>query len=404
MHATRRAALLAALVFMLFVLAGHPAEAAHEAARLPEAEEGPEGPPWMKRVRLTGIFEGDFVWREHGDVAEKGSESSSDLLVSTVELGVEADFVDWIQGFALLLAEDLGTEEAAGVTFDEVILTLDFPRTPFYATMGKRALPFGVFENPLVSDPMTQDAYEVNQVGLTAGYTGPWHLDLSFTAYKGEELMDHLFDSGLLDTGRIRRAGDGSDAVESFIASAMLSPLKEHVILFGGFLSEPGSDRRNQTVDVGASLIPPDVPLLGNLKLDAEYMKALSRETYAGLDGQFREGVLSVTLSYRFILREIRSIGSSLYRERREFILTQPVVLAVRYEHFDDDGLVEAARAWAVRDRMSAGGHYSFYEDGSISAYVEAEYRMTGIKVHPSLRDAVEDENRELFLRLGLTF
>ncbi|MEJ2191546.1 MAG: hypothetical protein P8Y39_04245 [Nitrospirota bacterium] len=80
------------------------------------------------------------------------------------------------------------------------------------------------------------------------------------------------------------------------------------------------------------------------------------------------------------------------------------MVLAVRYEHFDDDGLVEAARAWAVRDRMSAGGHYSFYEDGSISAYVEAEYRMTGIKVHPSLRDAVEDENRELFLRLGLTF
>jgi hypothetical protein len=382
--------------------AAHPAPEPQE-----EADEGLELeglPEWVKRFKLTGAFEGDFQWSEHGDITEKGSDPSSELLISTAELGVEAAFTDWMRGFALLLAEDLGTGEETDVTIEESTLSIGPGGLPFYVTMGKRALPFGVFENNLVADPMTQDAYETNRVGLTLGYVGPWGSDVSFTVYKGEELMEHLFESGLFDTEAVQRAGEEGDNVESFIISATAAPVKDHLTVFAAYCSEPGRGRRNNTMDIALSAFPPDIPYLVNLRFDVEYMKALQRETFEGLQGEFKEGVLSASVAYDFVLRKREVVGGALFRERKAYLVSEPVSVAVRYERFYDDGLADDVEAWSVQDRMSAGGRYTFYSDGIISAYVAGEYRMTSYRVNEALNSEVEDENDELLLRLGLVF
>jgi hypothetical protein len=382
--------------------------ATHFEEELPEeADKGIELeglPGWIKRFTLTGAFEGDFQWARHGEITEKGSDPSSELFISTAELGVEAAFTDWMRGFVLLLAEDLGTEDETDVTIDESTLSIEPEGFPFYITMGKRALPFGIFENSLVADPMTQDAYETNRVGLTLGYAGPWDSEVSFTIYKGEEQMDHLFESGLFDTEAIQRAGEESDNVESFILSATAIPVEDHLTVFASYLSEPGRGRRNNTVSIGASIVPPNIPYLVNLRFEAEYMKALQRETFEGLDREFKEGVISASVAYDFVLRKREVIGGALFRERKAYIVSQPVNIAMRYEHFYDDGLSGEVEAWSVEDRMSAGGRYTFYEDGIISAYIAGEYRMTDYRVNEALRPGVEDENDELLLRLGLVF
>lgn len=372
-----------------------------------EADEGIELeglPGWIKRFTLTGAFEGDFQWSRHGEITDKGSGTSSELFISTAALGVEAAFTDWMRGFVLLLSEDLGTEDETDVTIEESTLSIEPGGFPLYITMGKRALPFGVFENNLVADPMTQDAYETNRVGLTLGYAGPWSSDVSFTIYKGDEQMDRFFESGLFDTEAVQRAGEEGDNVESFILSAIASPVEDHLTVFAAYLSEPGRGRRNNTVSIGASMVPPNIPYLVNLRFEAEYMKALQRETFETLDREFKEGVLSASVAYVFVLRKREVIGGALFRERKAYIVSQPVSVAVRYERFYDDGLSDNVEAWSVEDRMSAGGRYTFYEDGIISAYIAGEYRMTDYRVNEALGSEVEDENDEFLLRLGLVF
>lgn len=213
---------------------------------------------WAGRIHLTGAVEIDLGWVETSDPDDNGSDAASDLLISTVELGAEVEFTDWLTGGLLLLKEDIGTEDETGFELDEGMITLKKEDFPAYLAVGKRAQPFGVFESHLLNDPMTQDAYETNRPGVTVGVTGPMDLDISVTAYRGDEMMEHFFESELFFSdpdaglGAVRVAGEADD-VDSFIISASASPA-EDLVVFAGYLSEPGRGKRNETLNLGASL------------------------------------------------------------------------------------------------------------------------------------------------------
>lgn len=363
-----------------------------------ETKEG-ELPGWMKRIRLAGTIEGDYIWTKHNDVADKASDSITDLLISTVEIGAEADFTDQVKGSLVFLTEDIGTENETDVTVDEAIMTLQSKDFPVYLIFGKRAQPFGVFENHLISDPMTQDAYETNRVGVTAGIRGPAALDLSATVYKGNEMMNHLFESELFNSNPLNRSTEVPDNAGSYIISLSLSPIESHLTLFGAYISETGNRDRNETLNAGFNFIP---PVLENLRIDAEYMKALNREKYDGADKEYREGVLSVTAAYEFVLRKREIIGGALFAERKAHIVSEPLEIAVRYEHFDDDGMSDEPGIWTVDNRYSAGARYAFYydEESELTAYIAAEYRLTKYR---KSTDSI-DKNNEFSARLGLSF
>jgi hypothetical protein len=359
-------------------------------------------PQWMKSVRLTGTVEVDYYRTDRAGITEGGS--GSELSIGTLELGAEADLSDFLRGFVLFTAEDIGTGQETGPFVDEATITLHGEGFPLYVTLGKRVQPFGVFENHLVSDPMTQDAYETNRVGATVGLEGPLDSDVSLTLYWGEEQMDHLFESGLFDADTVVRRAGGSDGVESFVLSASVTPLQNHLLyltVFGAFLSEPGRGGRNETLGLGLSLIP---SFLEGLKIDAEYMKALGRERYEGLDGEFREGTFSVAAAYEFVFRRKEDMGGGLSAERKAHVAAEPMEIALRYEHFDDDGLAEEMGTWSVRDRYSAGGRYTFHESDGLTAYLALEYRVSKYRVQPGPAGTPADGQEEVFARLGLAF
>ncbi len=371
-------------------------------ASVNESGDG-ELPDWMKRVSLSGTIEGDYNWSEHNDVTGKNSDSTSALFISTVDLGAEVDFTDRLNGRLVFLAEDLGRDDETDVTLDEAVMTIRGEEFPLYLILGKRAQPFGIFENHLVSDPMSQDAYETNRAGVTAGFNGPYALDLSATLYKGEEMMNHLFESGLFntgtDTGGMSRAGEGPDNVGSYIISLSLSPIEGHLTVFCAYMSETGDSNRNNTVNTGFNFVP---PVMEKLRIDAEYMKALNRERYNGAGRTYKEGVLSFTAAYEFVLREREIIGGALYYEKKAHIVSEPLEIAFRYEYFDDDGMADETGMWSVDNRYSAGARYSFYydEESELTAYAAAEYRLTKYR---ETTNSV-DKNNEFFARLGLSF
>lgn len=364
---------------------------------------------WAERIHMTGTVETDFTWADKSDPADKESASTSDIFISTVELGAEVEFTDWLSGNLLLLKEDIGTPDETEMQVDEAMISLRGEDFPAYLAVGKRVQPFGVYENHLLADPLTQDAYETNRPGVTAGVTGPMGLDVSLTYYRGEEMMAHLFESGLFDDGAVQREGDDTDetqAVNSYIISASLTPLGEMLNLFGAYISEPGrGGERNTTANAGLSLG------VGKLRVDAEYMTALNREKYEvlvtpGTFQEFKESVLSLSAAYEFVLREREMIGGALFAERKAHTVSEPLEVAVRYEVFDDDDMAQVALSQSVESRASAGGRYSFYsdEESGLAAYVGLEYLHTEYDLHPSLEATNADSNDEVIVRLGVTF
>ncbi len=348
------------------------------------------------RVKVEGALEGEYRWMRHG--GSSAGDSASDLYLRSLELSTGIRLNEWISASSVLISEWIGDELNAGdemLTVDEAFITLQDEGFPLYIVTGKRTQPFGLFESHLITDPMTQDGYETKRVGLTAGLTGPAGTDLSVTVYKGEEQMNHLFESGLFDTESISRTGGETNDVGSFIVSASASPLEDTLTIFAAYLSEPGSGGRNETLNAGFNLVP---PFLESLRLDAEYMKALRRERYDGAGREFREGVISVAAAYELILREREIIGGGLFEERRAHIVSEPLEVSLRYEYFDDGGLTADTGAWSVKYRFSTGARYSFYNDepSGLIAFAAVEYRHTGTRA--------AGKNDEFYAKMGINF
>ena len=364
-----------------------------------EKEDG-----WADKVKLSGLLEGEYRWKKYRDISDKNSDSTSDLYIRRLELGLEAEITDWIKANTVLNSEWIGDSVNNGdekITVDEATITLQKEKFPLYLVMGKRPQPLGVFENHLVTDPMTQDAYETKKVGVTAGYTGPLGLDVSATVYKGEEQMDHLVGSGLFEATRDGAAGDD---VGSYILSASISPVEDHLKFFVSYLSEPGRGSRNSTASLGISA---GIPGLKGFRLDSEYMKALKRERYLGLNEAFKEGVFSITGSYVFNTRgRHEQIGGAELKEQKAHVKEEPIELALRFERFDDDELAEKTSSWSAKNRYSAGVRYSFFHDEKkdVTAYVGTEFRYTNYRLYGSLINTRADNNKEMFLKLGLSF
>ncbi len=368
-------------------------------------EAGSPASTWAEKIRISGAFKGDFRWRRYADFLSRLSEPATDLYIRELDLGVQADVAQGFSATLVLNSEWLGDSVNQGdekAAVDEAHIDLSLPHTPLYLVLGKRSQPVGLFENYLITDPLTMDLYETKAVGITAGVTGPLETDLSLTLYKGAGQLDHMLESGLIDPTRISKNPLLNDRVNSWILAGSVTPWKQNLNLFGALFSEPGTSRRNTAVNLGFNFSLPRHP---SLKVDGEFMKALSREPYAGSDREFRESTLSVTATYSFVLRPRRRFrGTGNYAGRRATVRAFPFTASLRYEHFADDGLTAALDAWTIRERASLGGRYTFFETGSALGYFQLEFRTNTFRVPPRLAGQMTDRQNEVYLRLGFLF
>ena len=330
--------------------------------------------------------------------------TSTDLYLRAFELGIEADIVDWVSATVVLNSEYIGDPLNGGdpgVVVDEAHIDISVPHTPIYFVLGKRIQPFGLFETYLVTDLLVQDAYETKAVGLTVGITAPRSTDLSMTLYKGRIRSDHLGRSDLLGPGVPDFPEINVARADSWILSGSSYPLRDDDLRVSAALaSEPGTVRRMTTLNLGSYV---SVPWHENLTFNAEYMRALRRDDVPGLGRSFRETALSVTASYQLVTKEMEEPSGRNYRARRARRLAHPTVMVVRYEALDDGSRAAVLGTWSVKNRISVGGRYTFFERGNVEATLSLEYRRQALRISPAYEGSA-GPSHEVYMRFGLDF
>lgn len=159
---------------------------------------------WADRIHLSGALEVETGY-EDMDFADPTVDDTdtSDISLATVELGVDADIAEHVQGHVLLLWED----GAGGVDVDEGFITIDGKDVvPLYLNAGKMYVPFGSYETHFVSDPLTLEIGETNEAAVAAGFANDW-LDLCVAVYNGD----------------VNEIDDQDDHIDGFAGSAVFS-------------------------------------------------------------------------------------------------------------------------------------------------------------------------------------
>jgi hypothetical protein len=116
-----------------------------------------------ERVTLSGVVEVEAASAVDFDGAD-----TSDITLSTVELGLDAEITEWVNAHLLLLWEEDDTEP---VDLDEGTITLgNLEKFPLYLTAGKMYVPFGSFESNMISDPLTLELGETRESAALVGF------------------------------------------------------------------------------------------------------------------------------------------------------------------------------------------------------------------------------------------
>jgi len=322
------------------------------------------------KLTFSGAIELDYSYKDNKDIAV--NDSTSDLDIGTVELGLEVAFHEYVTGNFILKGENLDSDDDR-VFWDEATITIQKEGLPLYFVGGKRGQPFGAFESHLINDPITQDCYEIVKTGATVGFATDY-LDISATLYKGEELMTHLVDAGYGFERDNSPGYEETDDVSSYILNITIFPI-EALMLSAYYDSEPGDGNSNETA--GGTIHFE----FQKITFDAEYIAAIQREKH---------------------FKDNREYNESAWFAAIAFQVMDPFEIAARYEAFDDD--IDGDQDGHLDYRYSLGFTYTLFEKDDFATSIMGEYRVSNFEVEPGNPNGVDDKLNELFLRLAIEF
>jgi len=322
------------------------------------------------KLTFSGAIELDYSYKDNKDIAV--NDSTSDLDIGTVELGLEVAFHEYVTGNFILKGENLDSDDDR-VFWDEATITIQKEGFPLYFVGGKRGQPFGAFESHLINDPITQDCYEIVKTGATVGFATDY-LDISATLYKGEELMTHLVDAGYGFERDNSPGYEETDDVSSYILNITIFPI-EALMLSAYYDSEPGDGNSNETA--GGTIHFE----FQKITFDAEYIAAIQREKH---------------------FKDNREYNESAWFAAIAFQVMDPFEIAARYEAFDDD--IDGDQDGHLDYRYSLGFTYTLFEKDDFATSIMGEYRVSNFEVEPGNPNGVDDKLNELFLRLAIEF
>lgn len=137
-------------------------------------------------VMVSGTVEVEAgTYKRSYDDALKPDDKANDIVLATVEVGVDAQINPSVSGHVLFLWEE-GESEDINDFMDEGTITISNPdKCPYYLTAGKMYLPFGSFDSAFVSDPMTLELGEINDSAIQIGHR-KGNTDISFGFFNGD--------------------------------------------------------------------------------------------------------------------------------------------------------------------------------------------------------------------------
>ncbi len=176
-----------------------PSEAVEQLAELDDGVVTlPEGDEmvfdeYTPAIEARVLLELEARWRD----PYRGGDSS-DIMLATAALGVQAPFSDWFHGQVTFLYEDPPNGEATQ-DLDELYLAVyNTYESPFHLRAGRAYLPFGIYQTFMISDPLTLALGEVRPVGLQLGFEEAGFYGAAYL-FNGET---HLHDeTGMRDFG-----------------------------------------------------------------------------------------------------------------------------------------------------------------------------------------------------------
>lgn len=293
---------------------------------------------------------------------QKNSDNSSDLKLDLFELSIDSKLDEHVSAHALVNYEYEGgdEEESYNLAVDEAYITLTkLVDQPLTITAGKLYLPFGVFNNHLITDPLTQDAFEIGApaVSFTFAPEEIEGMDVTVAGYSSREArfaeIDPNRDKPENDFGNY--VINASFAAEEFLQASVY------------FDSEQGLDDRNDSLGVSLS-----ASYLEILTMDVEYIKALQRDQDRPKDSAY-------SISGAFKPQPGLELAGRFegYKDDVD-----------GYQDYDPDSLV------GVEYRVSAGVNYELHEHATLMS----EYRITEVE------DAEASNIKDWIIRLRLEF
>ena len=325
------------------------------------------------RLTFSGAIELDYSYADDSDIGDNTvDDSTSDLDIGTVELGIEVAFHQYVTGNFILKGEDLDTDDDR-IFWDEATIAIQKEEFPIYFVGGKRGQPFGVFESHLINDPITQDCYEIVKPGATIGYATDL-FDISATVYKGEELVGHLEEAEYGFARDNSPAYEETDDVNSYIGNITIFPF-EGLTIAAFYNSEPGDGDRNETA---GGMFHYEY---SKITLDAEYIAAIQRERHFTDKKEYKESAWFAAAAFQVI---------------------DPLEIAARYEAFDDD--IAGEQDGHLEYRYSIGFTYTLFEKDDFATNLMGEYRISNFEVEPGNPNGVDDKLNEACLKLAIEF
>ncbi len=210
---------------------------------------------WLDKITISGLIE---VEASYSDPDEGSSES--DLVVSTVELGVEAAITDSVSANILFLYE----EDETDLEVDVATLNYVWGETGFSFSVGQDYVPFGSFETHQINDTLALEIGETRETAFTINYESGLFSSALFVFNGDEDANDQ---NTLQNFGaRVAIATDnfavGADYISNLGDSDTIQDVDGDVAL----------DSNGDSVD-GVSLYASAG--IGNVTLLAEYLTAL---------------------------------------------------------------------------------------------------------------------------------
>ncbi|OUS29356.1 hypothetical protein A9Q99_09655 [Gammaproteobacteria bacterium 45_16_T64] len=212
---------------------------------------------------------------------------SSDIVLATAELAVDADIAEGVSAHVGLLYEEDDTD----LELDEGYISLE--KGIFFVNAGQMYVPFGSYSSNLVSDPLTLEFGETREstveVGLSAG-----PFAASVYVFKGDIGNDNEEQSKVENFGVSLVLADGSESFSYEFGVDYISSFADTDGLTGA-LDDVADEAAGPTVDAEASLEDYVAGLsvdgsvsFGPINLIAEYTTALDEfnSTELAFDGE----------------------------------------------------------------------------------------------------------------------
>lgn len=237
-------------------------------------------------IQLEGVY-------RHPDEGDR----AAGVGVGQAELVVEAELNDWIGAGATLLyeEEDIGLEEAEQVALDSASLTIGPPEGSWFFSAGQQYVPFANWPPALISDPLTLQLGETNELALQLGLSSGG-LHGSIFGFYGDEDQNGGYGAAI---GYLLERGEAEFGLNlSYISDIGVSGALQEVIAdTRGRHSVPGWTARTEL-------------RYANAVLTGEYLASLghfvAREVeYAGRGAQPSSWLLEAACAVRLAGREV---------------------------------------------------------------------------------------------------